>query len=201
MKTEEPEVTVPNATESTAGLGAALEAALAVGGGLGASAATGPALGVGAAVTAGCTGTEREGGEAGSVLTSGTPMAAAAASAEGAGRLELGAVGSRLLPVGGAGTGSFFTGSGVCRGAWGSGADCCGPRSEAADAEASLVPSFSDEDGDVTSSVLLAEDTGWVGADAELRRPPNDKVENDVGRGVAVVAGGGADGGAVPLVG
>lgn len=201
MKTEGPEVTVPNATESAAGLGAALEAALAGGGGVGASAGTGPALGLGAAGTAGCPGTGREGGEAGSVLTSGTPVAAAAASAEGAARLELGAAASGLLPMGGAGAGSFFTGSGVCRGAWGSGADCSGPRSEAADAEASLVPSFSDKDGDVASSALLAEDTGGVGADAELRRPPNHKVENDVGRGVAVVAGGGADGGAVPLVG
>lgn len=197
MKTEEPEVTVPNATESAAGLGAAL----AVAGALGASAGTGPALGVGAAVTAGCPGAERDGGEAGSVLTSGTPVAAAVASAEGAGRLELGAAASGLLPVGWAGAGSFFTGSGVCRGAWGSGADCWGPRSEAADAEVSLVPSFSDKDGDGASSELFAEGTGRVGADAELRRPPNDKVENDVGRGVAVVAGGGADGGAVPPVG
>lgn len=201
MKTEEPEVTVPNATESAAGLGAALEAALAVGGALGASAGTGPALGVGAAVTAGCPGVEREGGEAGSVLTSGPPVAGAVASAEGAGRLELGAAASGLLPVGWAGAGSFFTGSGVCRGAWGSGVDCCGPRSEAADAEASLVPSFSDKDGDGASSELFTEGTGRVGADAELRRPPNDKVENDVGRGVAAVAGGGADGGTVPLVG
>lgn len=133
-------------------------------------------------------------------MASGTPVAAAAASA-GAGRLEVGAAASGLLPAGGAGAGSFFAGSGVCRGAWGSGADCCGPGSEAADAEASPVPSFSDRDGDVASSALFAEGTGRVGADAELRRPPNDKEENEVGRGVAVVAGGGADGGAVPLVG
>lgn len=198
MKTEEPEVTVPNATESTAGLGAALAAALV--GALGASAVTGPALGVGAVVTAGCPGADRE-GEAGSVLASGTPVAAAVASAEGAERLELGAAASGLLPAGWAGAGSFSAGSGVCRGAWGGGADGCGPKSEAADAEASLVPSFSDKDGDVASSVPFAEGIGRVGADAELRRPPNDKVENEVGRGVAVVAGGGADGGAVPLAG
>lgn len=192
-------MTVPNATESTAGLGAALEAAAAAAGGLGASAGTGPALGVGAAAAAGCPGTRREGEAAGSVLPSGTPEAAAGASA-GAGRLGLGAAASGLL-TGWAGAGSFFTGSGACRGAWGSGADCCGPSSEAADAEASLAPSFSGKDGGVASSVPFAQGIGRVGADAELRRPLNDKVENEEGRGVAAVAGGGADGGAVPLEG
>lgn len=193
MKTEEPEVTVPNTTTSAAGLGAALGMVLAVVGGPGVSVATGPIPA--AAVTAVCPGTEREAaGGTGSVLTSGTPVAAGVASAGGAKRLVLGTTAPGLPTVGWAGAGSFLTGSEVCRGAWGSSADCWGPRSEAPGAETSLVPGFSGKEGDVASSVLLAEDTGSVGADVELRRPPNDNMGNEVGRGVAVVAAGGADG-------
>lgn len=201
MKTEEPEVAAPNTAVSAAGLGATLETVLAVVGELDVSGVTGPALAVAAAVTAVCSGTEREeAGDAGSVLMSGTPVAAGVASAEGARKLVLGAMAPGLLLAGWAGTGCFLTVSEVCRGAGGSGADCCGPRSEAVDAETSLLPGFSGKDDDVASSVLLAEDTGRVGADAELRRPPNDMVGKDVGREVAVVADGGADEGTGLLV-
>lgn len=201
VKTEEPEVTVPNTAVSAAGLGVTLETVLVAAGALGVSAVTGPVLGVVAAVTAGGAGTEREeAGGAASALASGTPVAAGVASAEGARRLVLVAAAPRLLPVGWASAGSFLMESGVCRGAWGSGADGCGPRSEAVGAETSLLPGFSGTDDDVASSVPLAEDAGRVGADAELRRPPNDIMGNDVGWEVAVVADGGADGGAVLLV-
>lgn len=194
-------MTVPNTAVSAAGLGGTLETALAVVGGLDASEVTGPALGVVAAVTAVCPGTGREGaGDAGSVLMSGTPVAAGVASAEGTRRLGPGAAALGLLPAGWAGAGSFLTESEVCRDAWGSGPDCCGPRSEAVDAETSLEPGFSGKDDDVASSVLLAEEPGRVGADAELRRPPNDSVGNDAGRGAAEVVDGGADRGTVLLV-
>lgn len=49
----------------------------------------------------------------------------------------------------------------------------------------------------MAASVLLPEDVGTVGADAELRRLPNDKAGRDVGRGVAAAA---AEDGAVLLV-
>lgn len=192
---------VPNATVSVARLGATLATELEVVGGPGVSRATGTALGVVAAVTAGCPGAESvEAGAAGSVLTSGTAGAAGVASAPGATRLELDAAGPALLTAGCARAASFFPESEVCRGAGGSGADWGCPRSEAADAEASLLSGFSGEAEDVASSVLLPEDIGRVGADAELRRLPNDKVGNEVGRGAAVVADGGADGGTVLLV-
>lgn len=194
-------MTVPNTVVSAAGLGGTLETAPAVVGGLDTSAVTGPALGVVAAVTAVCPGTGREGaGDAGSVLMSGTPVAAGVASAEGARRLDPGAAAAGPLPAGWAGAGSFFTESEVCRDAWGSGADCCSPRSEAADAETSLVPGFSGRDDAAASSVLLAEKSSRVGVDAALRRPPNDSVGNDVGGGAAEVADGGADEGTVLLI-
>lgn len=182
-------MTVPNTAVSVAGLGAALWTALEVVGGLDASAVTGNALGAAAAVPTVCPATEGVGGgDAGSVLTSGAPVAAGMASAEGARRLALEAAALGLPPAGWAGAGSFFTESEVCRGAWGSGA---------VDTEASLLPGFSGKDDDAVSSVLLAEDAGRVGAEVALRRLLNDKVGNDVARGVAVVAGGGADRGPV----
>lgn len=187
--TDEPEVTVPNTVVSVAGLGAALGTALEVVGGLDASEVTGNAHGVAAAVPAVCPATEGVGGgDTGSVLTSGVPVAAGMASTEGARRLVLEAAALGLLPAGWAGAGSFFTESEVCRGAWGSGA---------VDTETSLLPGFSGKDDDAVSSVLLAEDAGRVGAEVALRRLLNDKVGNDVGRGVVVVAGGGADRGPV----
>lgn len=195
---DEPEVTVPNTAASVAGLGATLGTELEDGGAPDASTATGPALGVVAAGMAACPGTESGEGDAVSTLTSGAPGAAGVASAEGTTGLVLGPVALGLLPAGWAGAGSFLTES-VCRGAWGSWADCCCPRSEV-DAEASLLPGFSGKGDDVASSVLLPEDTGRLGADAELRRLPKDSVGNDVGREVAAVAGGGAGGGTVLLV-
>lgn len=194
----EPEVTVPNTAASVAGLGATLGTELEDGGAPDASTATGPALLVAAAGMAACPGTESGEGEAASTLTSGAPGAAGAASAEGTTELVLGAVALGLLPAGWAGAGSFLTES-VCRGAWGSWADCCCPRSEV-DAEASLLPGFSGEGDDVASSVLLPADTGRLGADAELRRLLKDSVGNDEGGEVAAVAGGGAGGGAVLLI-
>lgn len=201
MKTEEPEVAVPNAAASVAGLGAMLATELDVVGGTGVSTATGPVPGAAAAVTAGCPGAESTGtGDAGSVLTSGTADAVGVASALGATRLGPDAAGPGLLTVGGARAASFLTESDACRGAGGRGANGCCPRSEAVDAAASLLSGFSGEADGVASSVLFAEDTGGVGADTGLRRLPNDKVGNEVGRGAAVVAGGGVDGGTVLLL-
>lgn len=202
VKTEEPEVTVPNTVVSVAGLGATLETAAEVVGGPAVSAVTGTAPGVVAAVTAVCPGTGRVGaGDAGSVLPSGTAAAAGAASVAGARRPAPDATALGLPATGWTEVGSLLTGSDAGRGAWGGGAACCCPRSEAVDAETSLVPGFSGKADDAASSVLLAEDAGGVGTDAELRRPPNDNVGNDAGRGVAVVAAGGAHGGTVLLVG
>lgn len=182
-------MTVPNTAVSVAGLGAALWTALEVVGGLDASEVTGNALGVAAAVPAVCPATEGVGGgDAGSVLTSGAPVAAGMASPEGARRLALEAAALGLPPAGWTGAGSFFMESEVCRGAWGSGA---------VDTETSLLPGFSGKDDDAVSSVLLAEDAGRVGAEVALRRLLNDKVGNDVARGVAEVAGGGVDRGPV----
>lgn len=93
-----------------------------------------------------------------------------------------------LLTIGEASVGSFLTESGVCRGAGGSRAGCCCPGSDTAGTEASLLPDFSGKDADnVASSVLLPDDADMLGAEAELRRLPKDKVGNDAGRGVAVV--------------
>lgn len=181
-------MTVPNTAVSVVGLGAALGTALEVVGALDASVVTGTALGVAAAVTAVSPDTAGVEGDVGSVLMSETTVAAGMASVEGAGRLALEAAVLGLLPAGWAGAGSFFTESGVCREAWGS---------AAVDAETSLVPGFSGTDGATASSAPLAEDAGRVGADAELRRLLNDKVGNDAGRDVAVLAGGGADRGTV----
>lgn len=200
MKTDEPEVAVPNTTVSVARLGATLATELEVVGGPGVSTATGTALGAVAAVMVVCPGAGSvEAGDAGSALTSGTAGAAGVASAPGATRLELDAAGPGLLTAGCARAASFLTESEACRGAWGSGADCCCPRSEA-DAEISPLSGFSGEADAVASSVLLPEDAGRVGVDAELRRLPNDRVGNEVGRGAAVVADGGADGGTGLLV-
>lgn len=115
VKTEEPEVTVPNTAVSAAGPGAALATVLEAEGALDVSVATGPALGTVAAATAVGSGTEKVkvGGPA-SVLTSGAPVAAGTASAEGAARLELE---QGLLTTGWARTGSLFPESEVCRGA------------------------------------------------------------------------------------
>lgn len=181
-------MTVPNTAASVVGLGAALGTALEVVGVLDASVVTGTALGVAAAVTAVSPDPAGVEGDAGSVLTSGTTVAAGTASVEGARRLGLEAAVLGLLPAGWAGAGSFFTESGVCREAWGRGA---------VDAETSLVPGFSGTGGATASSASLAEDTGAGGADAELRRLLNDKVGNDAGRDVAVLAGGDADRGTV----
>lgn len=195
-------MTVPNTAVSVAGLGATLETAAEVVGGPAVSAVTGTALGVVAAVTAVCPGTGRvEAGDAGSVLPSGTAVAADAASVAGARRLALDAMALGPPATGWTEVGSLLTGSDAGRGAWGGGAACCCPRGEVVDAETSLVPGFSGKDDDAASSALLAEDAGGVGTDAELRRPPNDNVGNDAGRGVAVVAAGGAHGGTVLLVG
>lgn len=115
---------------------------------------------------------------------------------EGARRLGLDAAVPGLLPAGWARTGSFLTESGVCRVAWGSWAACGCPKSNDAGDGTSLLPGFSGDADDVASSVLLPEDTGREEAGGELRRPPNDNVGNDAGRGEAVVDDGGADGGA-----
>lgn len=193
---------VPNAAVSAAGVGAAPETELEVVGGPGVSTATGTAPGrVAAAAAAGGPGAESvEAGEASSVLTSGPAGAAGVASAAGVARPPPDAAGPGLLTAGCARAGSFLTGSEVCGGAWGSGADGGCPRSEVADAEASPLSGFSDEAEDAASSALLPEDAGRVGADPELRRLPNDIMGNNVGRGAAVVADGGAGGGAVLLV-
>lgn len=201
MKTDEPEVTVPNTAGSVAGLGATLETALEAVGGLDVSTARGAAFGTVAAVTAVCPGTGRlEAGDASSTLTSGSLVAAGAASVEGAMRLAADAAALGLPTAGWARAGSFLTESEGCRGAWGGTADCCCPRSEADDAETSLLPGFSGEADDGASSVLLPEDTDRVEADVEFRKLSNGNMENDGGRGVAVVADGGADGGKVLLV-
>lgn len=194
-------MTVPNAAASADGPGATMDVVLEAMGALDVSTATGPALEIAAAVTAVCPGTEKEeaGGTA-SVLASGTPVVAGVASAESATRLVLDAAVPELLTAGWARTGSFLTESEVCGGAWGSWADCCSSRSEAADAETSLSPGFSGKADEVASSVLLPADIGREGVVAELRRLPNDNVGNDVGRGAAAVVGGGADGGTVLLV-
>lgn len=115
VKTEEPEVTVPNTAVSAAGPAAPLAAVLEAEGAPDVSVATGPALGTVAAATAVGSGTEKVkvGGPA-SVLTSGAPVAAGTASAEGAARLELE---QGLLTTGWARTGSLFPESEVCRGA------------------------------------------------------------------------------------
>lgn len=188
-------MTVPNTAVSAAVLGAIPETVLEVVGLFDVSAATRTALVIVVAVTAACPGTEKVGaGDTASVLTSGTPVAAGVASAEGAARLALDAMVVELLTAGWARTGSFLTESEVCRGDWESWADCCCPRGEGIDAATSLLPGFSGRADDVTSSVFLPEDTGWVVADAELRRLPSDNAGNDAGRAVAVVADGGTDG-------
>lgn len=195
-------MTVPNTAVSAAGLGATLATAAEVAGGPAGSAVAGAAPGLVAAVAAVCPGTGRgEAGDVGSVLPSGTAGAAGVASVAGARRPALDATVLGPLVTSWTKVGSLLTGSGAGSGAWGDGAACCCPRSEAVDAETSLVPGFSGKDDDAASSALLAEDAGGVGTDAELRRPPNDNVGNDTGRGVAVVAAGGAHGGTVLLVG
>lgn len=193
-------MTVPNAAASAAGPEATMGVVLEAVGALDVSTATGPALEIAAAVTAVCPGTEKvEAGGTDSVLTSGPPVVAGVASA-GAIRPVLDAAVPELLTAGWARTGSFLIESEVCRGAWGSWADCCSSRSEAVDADTSLSLGFSGKAGKVASSVLLLEDIGREGVVAELRRLLNDNVGNDAGRGVAAVVDGGADGGTVLLV-
>lgn len=192
---------VPNAAVSAAGLGAAPETEPEVVGGPGVSTATGTVLGRVAAAAAVGPGAERaEAGEAGSDLTSGPAVAAGVATVASTASTvgpPLDTVGPGLLTAGWARAGSFLTESEVCGGAWGSGTDCGCPRSEVMDAEASPLSGFSDGTEDTASSVLLPEATGRVGADAELRRLPSDIMGNKGGRGAAVVAEGGAGGGAV----
>lgn len=173
---------------------ALLETGLEVVGEPDVSTAKGPVLGSIAAARAACPGTTKVGGgEAASALSSEPPVAAGMASMEGAMRLVLAAAVLGLLTAGCTGTSSFLTESGVCGGAWGGWAACCCTRSEAVGVETSLLPDFSATAGDVTSSVFFPEDMGREGADAELRRLPNDKVGNEAGGGVAVVADGDAE--------
>lgn len=191
-------MTVPNTGVSAAGLGPPLDTTLAVAGGRDVSGAAGTGLATAGAATAACPGAERL-GAGGSGWTSGLPGAAGVGSAGGAATTDPDAAALGLLMAGWAGAGSFLTESEAGRGAWGSGAAGCCPRREAAGAEASLPPGFSGKADGAASSALLPEATGGVGADAELRRPPNDKV-NDAGSEGAVVADG-AEEGAAPLVG
>lgn len=118
-------MTVPNTAVSVAGLGATLETAAEVVGGPAGSAVAGTALGVVAAVTAVCPGTGRgDAGDVGSVLPSGTAVAAGAASVAGV-RPALDATVLGTPATSWANVGSLLTGSGAGRGAWGGGAACC----------------------------------------------------------------------------
>lgn len=114
MKTEESEVAIPNTGVSVAGPGAALQTPLEVVAGLDVSGATGMVLEApGAEMVAG-PGTETVGpGDGTSVLMSGTPGAAGAASAAGTRTLVLAASVLGLLMAGWVRAGSFFPESGV----------------------------------------------------------------------------------------
>lgn len=194
VKTEEPEVAVPNTAVSVAEAGALLEAVLEVLGVPDASLAAEPAPRRTAAATAACPGPAKvEAGAVASVLLSGPPGATGVASVD-ATRLAADAGGLGLLSVACTRTGSVLTGSEVCREAWGGWVDCGCPGREGADAETSLWPDFSGTADGVASSMLLPEDTGREEVDAELRRPPNDKVGKDAGReGATEVDVGAAD--------
>lgn len=199
VKTEEPEVAVPKTAVSVAEAGALLVAVLEVLGVPEASMTAEPASVRAAAATAACPGPAKVGaGDTASVLLSGPPGATGAASVD-ATRLAADAGGVELLSVVCTRTGSFLTGSGVCREAWGGCVDCGCTGREGVAAETSLWPDFSVTEDGIASSVLLPEDTGREEADVELRRPPNDKVGKDAGTEATEVNVGAADG-AVLLV-
>lgn len=197
VKTEEPEVAVPNTAVSVAGVGVLLETVLEVLGVPEASLAAEPAPRRTAATMAACPGPAKvETGDTASVLLSGPPEATGVASVD-ATRL---AEDDGLLSVVCTRTGSFLTGSEVCRDTWGSWVDggCSG--SEGVDVDTSLWSDLSGTAGGVASSVILPEDTGREDADGELRRPPNDKVGKDAGREGATEVDAGAADDAVLLV-
>lgn len=202
VKTEEPEVAVPNTAVSVAEAGAPLEAVLEVLGVADASMAPEPAPGRTAAPTAACPGPAKvEAGDTASVLLSGPPGAIGGASVD-ATRLAADAGGLGLLSAVCTRTGSFLTGSEVCREAWGGWVDCGCTGREGADAETSPWPDFSGTADGVASSVLLPEDTGRGEADVELKRPPNDKVgKDDVREGATEVTVGAADAAALLVCG
>lgn len=200
VKTEEPEVAVPNTAVSVAEVGALLEMVLEVLGVPDASMVAEPAPGRTAAATAACPGPAKvEAGDAASVLLSGPPGATGVASVD-ATRLaaDAGVLGLLLSGVC-TRTGSFLTGSEGCREAWGGWVGCGCTESEGVDAATSLWPDFSGTADGVASSVLLPEDTGKE-ADVELRRPPNDKVGKDAGREEATEVDAGAADDTVLLV-
>lgn len=181
VKTEEPEVAVPNTVVSVAEVGVLLER-VEVLGVPDASVAAEPAPGRTAAATAACPGPARvDAGDTASILLSGAPGATGVDSVDATKLAEdAGLLG--LLSVVCTRTGSFLTGSEVCRDAWGGWVDCGCTGSEGAVAETSLLSDLSGTAGGVASSVLLPEDTGREEADGELRRPPNDKAGKDAGR-------------------
>lgn len=181
VKTEEPEVAVPNAAVSVAEVGVLLETVLEVLGVPDASLAAELAPGRTAAATAVCPGPAKVVGDTASVLLSGPPGATGVDSVD-ATRLAEDAGLLRLLSVLCTRTGSFLTGSEVCRDAWGGWVDCGCTGSEGAVAGTSLCSDLSGTAGGVASSVLLPEDIDREEADGELRRPPNDKVGKDAGR-------------------
>lgn len=194
VKTEEPEVAVPKTAVSVAEAGALLEAVLEVLGVPAASVTPEPASVRAAATVAACPGpTKVEAGDTTSVLLSGPSGATGVASVD-ATRLAADAGGVELLSVVCTRTGSFLTGSGICREAWGGWVDCGCTGREGVDAETSLWPDFSVTVDGMASSVLLPEDTGREEADVELRRPPNDKVGKDAGTEATEVNVGAADG-------
>lgn len=178
VKTEEPEVAVPNTAVSVAGVGVLLETVLELLGVPEVSLAAEPAPRRTAATTAGPGPAKVEAGDTASVLLSGPPGATGVDSVAATRLAEDGG----LLSVACTGAGSLLTGSEVCRDAWGSWADggCSG--SEGVDADTSLWSDLSGTAGGVASSVILPEDTGREEADGELRRPPNDNVGKDAGR-------------------
>lgn len=200
VKTEEPEVAVPKTAASVAEAGPLLEAVLEVAGVPEASVTAEPASVRAAATTTACPDPAKvEAGDTASVLLSGPPGATGVASVD-ATRLAADAGGVELLSVVCTRTGSFLTGSGVCREAWGGWVDCGCTGREGVDAETSLWSDFSVTVDGMASSGLLPEDTGGEEADVELRRPPNDKVGKDAGTEATEVSVGAADGARLLLV-
>lgn len=200
VKTEEPEVAVPKTAASVAEAGPLLEAVLEVAGVPEASVTAEPASVRAAATTTACPDPAKvEAGDTASVLLSGPPGATGVASVD-ATRLAADAGGVELLSVVCTRTGSFLTGSGVCREAWGGWVDCGCTGREGVDAETSLWSDFSVTVDGMASSGLLPEDTGGEEADVELRRPPNDKVGKDAGTEATEVSVGSADGARLLLV-
>lgn len=178
VKTEEPDVAVPNTAVSVAEVGLLLETVEVVGV-PDASVAAEPAPGRTAVATAACPGPAKvDAGDTASILLSGAPRVTGMDSVDATKLAEdAGLLG--LLSVVCTRTGSFLTGSEVCRDAW---VDCGCTGSEGVVAETSLLSDLSGTAGGAASSVLLPEDTGREEADGELRRPPNDKVGKDAGR-------------------